>query len=232
MTDLVVTGDLEVQGTTGMNNMATLRSDGFVSGFVRVGALACTGLTSLQASASVGGSLAVGGPLLVDDLIRTSASKGIVCGGELHVAQPATLQDTLSCLGGLEVAGDATLETLVSGGGDTPTVTAQLASPNLSAFLATGRTLSGQIQFRGTASPARVVPGDTVTVTFGTPLSSTPRPFLQRARQLGAISWEGCDWEVAVFGNGGFVMAATGTSGDFNGVTMAVNYLIVGGGAP
>lgn len=116
MSNLDVTGNLTVRGTSTLNKSLTLRENSFVSGFLRVGSLAAvgynvleiaqvnqeltvTGNCTFQSALAVLGQVDIAGPLIVDDLIRTNTPHGIVCGGELQVAQDATLQETLTVQG-------------------------------------------------------------------------------------------------------------------------------------
>lgn len=127
MTDLVVTGKLTVNGTSELKQKLTVRSDSFFTGFLRVGALAAVGYNVL-AIADVQGNLGVGGdttlagnltvngangvsslgPVIIDDILRTNAPHGIVCGGPLSVANNATLQQGLKVSGSLTVTGNTT----------------------------------------------------------------------------------------------------------------------------
>lgn len=127
MTDLVVTGKLTVDGTSDLKQKLTVLSDSFFLGFLRVGALAAVGYNVL-AIADVQGNLGVGGdtiltgnltvngangvsslgPVIIDDILRTNAPHGIVCGGPLSVANAAKLQQGLTVKGSLAVTGNST----------------------------------------------------------------------------------------------------------------------------
>ncbi len=127
--DLTVTGDLTVKGESDLDGMLTCRSNSFFTGFLRVGALAGVGFNVLEIAQinqdlTVGGDstltgnlvvngangVMVEGPVVVNDILRTNTPHGIVCGGELQVAQDATLQETLTVQGDVTAEADVTVQ--------------------------------------------------------------------------------------------------------------------------
>lgn len=115
MTDLTVTGNLAVKGTSAMDGSLTVRADSFVTGFLRVGALAAVGYNVLEIAQvnqdlTVSGNTTLQGPLVVDDIIRTNTPHGIVCGGELHVAQDVIMQETLQVNGDCSFQGQVDIQ--------------------------------------------------------------------------------------------------------------------------
>lgn len=171
--DLVVTGTLDVHETSTFDDSITCRSTAFVTGFLRVGALAAVGYNVLEIAQvnqdlTVSGNTTLQGPLIVDDLIRTNAPHGIVCGGELHVAQNTVLQETLQVLGPVQanstltVTGKASFQGAVgcsgtmnpSGGLYTSLVTIGSAT--------IGTTHSGKIIYLNTATTSCTI-GTNVT---------------------------------------------------------------------
>jgi hypothetical protein len=226
MTDLVVTGDLIVDGTSTLNNTLKCRSDGFLTGFLRVGALANVGLSVLEGvqikqdlsvvgDSSLDGKLTVNGgdgafvegPLIVNDILRTNTPHGIVCGGELQVAQDAVLQETLmvsqraTFKNGAEVTGGEVAITALKGAPTTaPTLTTTINPPGLGIFVDPGGSgkLSGSIVFRGTGASVKITPGQTLTLDFAEPFDSTMRVFLQTGNNNNAAqTWGGLHWDVA-----------------------------------
>ncbi len=267
MTDLKVTGDLTVDGTSTLDGMITCRSDSFFTGFLRVGALAgvgfnvlealqvnqfatiggdttlqgalaVTGETTLSGNLTVSGAngLTVEGPVVIDDILRTNTPHGIVCGGELAVAGDATLQETLTLQGlatlekGAAITGgDLAVTTIKGSSTSPPTMTTSIDRPGLVTFVNPGGSgrLTGQVVFRGTGASAQVLPGDTVTLDFGTPFNSTMRVFLQTSAASPTITWGGCSWDITSQDQQRVTMVARGAaSDDFGGDNiMSLTYL-------
>ena len=243
--------DLTAEGTSTLDGMLTCRSDSFFTGFLRVGALAAVGFNVLEI-AEVNQSLAVGttlsvagdstlegkltvtggegleiaGPVVISDVLRTNTPHGIVCGGELQVAQDAVLQETLSVAGlatftrGAAVtSGNLAITALSGARTEAPTLTTSISGVTIFVNPGGSGSLSGSIVFRGTGSTAVVNPGDTVTLTFGQGFNSTMRLFLQTGNNGNpAQTWGGCHWDVTTLGQSTVTMMARGAaSDDFGG---------------
>lgn len=247
MTDLVVTGDLLVDGTSTLNNKLTCRGNSFFSGFLRVGALANVGssvleLVDINQDLTVGGdsTLAgkltvnggegafVEGPLVVNDILRTNTPHGIVCGGELQVAQDAVLQETLTVSqlstfqNGAAVTGGALAITSLKGSQTAaPTFTTTINEPGIGIFVNPGGSgrLSGSVVFRGTGASVKISPGETLTLNFGTSFDSTMRVFLQTGNSGDpAKTWGGLHWDVTALDQSSATFMTRGTdTDDFGG---------------
>lgn len=176
MTDVVVTGNLTVKKESDFDGMITCRSDSFFTGFLRVGALAAvgfnvlefaqvnqtlnvTGNTTMAGNLTVNGEdgLFVEGPLIVNDIIRTNTPHGIVCGGQLAVAQNAVLQAAISVGNNATIAG-----TLSVGSNATITGTLSAGATNLrrpiiapSVFTILSSTQTNSVVILGANNPAQ-----------------------------------------------------------------------------
>jgi hypothetical protein len=247
MTDLVVSGDLTVDGETILNDRITCRSDGFFTGFFRVGALAGVGFNVLEI-AQVNQNLTVGGdstldgkltvnggegalvegPLVVNDILRTNTPHGIVCGGELQVAQDAVLQETLTVSqlstfknGAAVTGGDLATTALKGAPTVEPTYTTTISGPGLGIFVNPGGSgqLSGAVVFRGFGESAKISPGETLTLNFAEPFDSTMRVFLQTGNGGDPTkTWGGLHWDVTSLSQTSATFMTRGTdTDDFGG---------------
>ena len=111
MTDVLVTGDLRVQGDTTLVGGVITVQNVFVSNFLRVGALQAVGFNILAAlqvdlTATVGGSLTCNGPgtgLTVTGNADFNGEINVlntVFGGGLSVSGDSSLNGTVTCTGG------------------------------------------------------------------------------------------------------------------------------------
>ena len=180
MTDVLVTGNLTVNGTSEMKQKLTVRTDSFFTGFLRVGALAATGYnvlaiaditqnlgvggdTTMTGMLTVNGSAGIlsEGPVIINDILRTNPPYGIICGGQLAVANVATLQQNLNVGGNVTISGlYAKLTSLTVNNNLTVSGKATLGDATIAGNLnvTSNTTLTGAI----TASGTLVVSGDII----------------------------------------------------------------------
>ena len=103
MTNVQVTGDLTVDGTAVIDDMITCRSNGFFTGFFRVGALAGVGFNVLE-FAQINQTLSVGGnTTLAGDAALTTGDL-LVAAGDLTVGGTSALTGDVTLQGALTLA--------------------------------------------------------------------------------------------------------------------------------
>ncbi len=139
-----------------VNQGLTVGGDATLSGEVTVG-----GSAAVTGNLTVSGAngLFVEGPVVVDDLIRTNAPHGIVCGGELAVAQDATLQETLTVLGDVTLSQSLAVGLGISQPRNAQAQLGMLTALQLvlrpSVFTTLGESVSGAVVIFGINNPAQ-----------------------------------------------------------------------------
>lgn len=136
--------------------------------------LVVPGTLTSQKGAFFYDSVSIAGPVVVDDLIRTNSPHGIVCGGELHVAQDVTVQETLSVFGlaslsGGSACGVKTVDTASSTLGPSDSGKVILCGSasrtvRLSSGMPLGATLTFVVPSRGAVR--RIIPSASGSITF------------------------------------------------------------------